>query len=207
MANKLFPFWQELRKLLIDRNDGTFAERVEAYPPKVLMTDGDGANARLRVDVAQTGFFTGKEFRSFYEFSIANGQSVVMKFTSPINFILFTQSLTVDSGGVKYTAEIGGTEGGVFTDLPAIGKNRMSTRPTPYYEAQALFSVGGTTSGGTIVDVARMVTAGSSAQQITVGAQTSDERGLPAGTYYIRLTNLHNGTSTGVYSLFWEERP
>lgn len=105
MANKLFPFWQELRKLLIDRNDGTFAERVEAYPPKVLMTDGDGTNARLRVDVA------------------------------------------------------------------------------------------------------RVVTSSATSQQVTVGGQQSDERGLPAGSYYIRLANMSNGTSTGVYSLFWEERP
>lgn len=193
--------------MLIDRNDGTFAERVEAYPPKVLMTDGDGANARLRVDVAQTGFFTGKEFRSFYEFSIPTGESRVIKFTSPIDFILFSQSLTVDAGGIKYTAETGGTDGGTFTVLPVVGKNRMPTRPLPYYVAQATIGVGGTVTGTTVVDVARVVTSSATSQQVTVGGQQSDERGLPAGSYYIRLANMSNGTSTGVYSLFWEERP
>jgi hypothetical protein len=59
--NIKFPFWQEVRKLLIDRNDGAFAERVEAYPPTKLMTDNDGDYARLRVDVWQTGFFAGRE--------------------------------------------------------------------------------------------------------------------------------------------------
>lgn len=55
--NKFFPFWQEIRKLLVDRGDGTFAERVEAYPPKVLMTDSDGAYSRIRVDVGHDWFF------------------------------------------------------------------------------------------------------------------------------------------------------
>lgn len=177
--------------------------------PRWLFTsEPDDANAcsRLRVDVSQTGFFLGTEFRSFYEFSIPTGESRVIKFTSPINFILFAQSLTVDAGGIKYSAETGGTEGGSFTALPVVGKNRMPTRPLPYYAAQATIGVGGTVTGTTVVDIARISTAGATAQQITVGGQTSDERGLPAGTYYIRLANMSNGTSTGVYSLFWEER-
>ena len=61
--NKVFFAWQELKKLLVDMQDGTHAERIEAYPPKVLMTDGNGSYARLRVDVGQTGFFAGREFR------------------------------------------------------------------------------------------------------------------------------------------------
>ncbi len=207
MANKLFPFWQEVRKLLVDREDGTFSERVEAYPPKILMTDNDGENARLRVDVGQTGFFLGREFRSFYEFSIPPGQSVLFKFTSPNDFILFSQSLSVDSGGIRYTAEAGGTPGGTFTALPVIGKNRMSSRPQPFYVAQSTFGVGGTITGGTLVDVARLITASATAQQVTVGGQSSDGRGLPAGSYFIRLANIGNGTANGVYALFWEERP
>lgn len=171
-----------------------------------LMTDGGyGESRRIRVDTGQTGFFAGREFRSFYEFSIATGQSVVIKFTSPVDFVLFQQNLTVDAGSIKYTAEITGTDGGSFTALPVIGKNRMAERPQPYYTALATIGQGGTFSGGTIVDVARVVTSGATAQQITVGL-TSDERGLPAGDYYIRLSSFGNGTATGVYSLFWEER-
>lgn len=40
MSNIRFPFGQEIRKLLVDRQDGTYAERVEAYPPKFLLTNG-----------------------------------------------------------------------------------------------------------------------------------------------------------------------
>lgn len=175
------------------------------FTPDLLTDGGYGESRRIRVDNAQTGFFAGREFRSFYEFSIPAGQSNVIKFTSPVDFVLFQQSLTVDAGGVKYTAEITGTEGGTFTALPVIGKNRMASRPQPYYTAQATIGVGGTFGGGTVLDVARLVTSGATAQHITVG-MTSDERGLPAGTYYIRLATIGNSTATGVYSLFWEER-
>lgn len=187
--------------------DGNVGGAVFVEPSGDLMTDGGyGPSRRLRVDVAQTGFFAGREFRAFYEFSIPTGESVVLKFSSPVNFILFKQELTVDAGGIKYTAELQGTPGGSFTAIAPIGKNRMSVRPEPYYTAQATMGYGGTLSGGTVVDVARVVTSGATAQQVTVGA-TADERGLPAGDYYIRLANLSNGTSTGVYSIFWEERP
>lgn len=171
-----------------------------------LFTNNSGEARRLRVDVAQTGFFLGTEFRSFYEFNIPANSNVALKFSCPVNFILFSQSLTVDAGSIKYTAELGGTETSPFIALPIIGKNRMSTRPQPYYEAQATFGQGGLVSGGTIVDVARVVTSSATSQQVTVGGQQSDERGLPAGDYYIRLSNFSNGAATGVYSLFWEER-
>lgn len=176
------------------------------FTPDLLTDGGYGESRRIRVDNGQTGFFAGREFRSFYEFSIPTGTSIVIKFSSPVDFILFQQALTVDAGGVKYTAEVTGTEGGTFTALPVVGKNRMSVRPLPFYTAQATIGQGGTFSGDTVLDVARVVTAGATAQQITVG-MTSDERGLPAGDYYIRLAALGNGTATGVYSLFWEERP
>ena len=77
--NVKFPFWQGLLKLLTDMGDGTHAERVEAYPPKVLMTDGNGTYARMRVDVGQTGFFAGREARTFHEFAIPTGQSQIIK--------------------------------------------------------------------------------------------------------------------------------
>ena len=63
MSNVKWPFWKDLFKLLVDRGDGTHAERVEAYPPAKLMTDGDGPYSRIRVDTGQTGFFAGREAR------------------------------------------------------------------------------------------------------------------------------------------------
>lgn len=180
---------------------------IPDFGPADLLTSKREGFRRVRVDVAQTGFFEGREFRSFVEFNIPSGQSVVYKFSIPVNFILFEQNMTVDAGGVKYTAEIGGAFGGTFsTALPIVGKNRMTTRPQPFYEAQATITTGGTYTGGTVIDVARLVTSGSTAQQATVGL-SSTERGLPPGDYCVRLTNLSNSSSTGVYNIFWEERP
>lgn len=176
-------------------------------PTGMYTSDKEGFR-RLRVDVAQTGFFEGREFRSFYEFSVSSGSSFVIKFTSAVDFILFEQSLSVDSGGIRFSAITGATETSSFnTSVPVIGKNRMSSRPTPYYTSQASISTGGTISGGTVVEVVRVITANSTAQESSVGGVISTERGLPAGTYYLKFENTENSTTTGVYALFWEERP
>lgn len=163
---------------------------------------------RLRVDVAQTGFFEGREFRTFKEFSIATGASYVVKFVCPIDFILFQQSIVIDDGAIKMTATVGGTPGGVFSDtLPIIGKNQMVKRPLPYYTPVTTITAGGTVTGGTVVEIIRVMAAGATAQRQTVGGSQSDERGLAAGTYIIELANVGTGTATGVYSIVWEERP
>ena len=169
--------------------------------------DESGSRSRVRVDVGQTGFWEGREFRSFLELNIAQGATQVVKVVSPVNFVLFQQSISVDAGGIKFSAVTGGTEGGSYsTSLPVIGKNRMTDRPTPYYEAQITLATGGTHSGGTVVEIVRVVAANATAQQSTVGGEISSERGLPAGTYYLKFENISNGATTGVYSLFWEER-
>ena len=181
---------------------------IPDFGPADLLTSDRERYRRIRVDVGQTGFFEGREFRTFREFSIANGASLYIKFTSPVDFVLFEQSLTVDAGAVRFTALTGATEATPFnTALPVVGKNRMAARPEPFYDPQAAVSTGGTVPGGTIVEVFRVVAANSTAQQSTVGGAAQSERGLPAGTYYLRIENIGNSTATGVYSLFWEERP
>lgn len=161
--------------------------------------------ARLRVDAGQTGFFEGREFRSFLEFSIAAGASVWGKFVSPCDFILWSQRLNVDAGTIRYRAFTPGAEGGVFTALPVIGKNRMVERRSPYYEPRVSLTSGGTHSGGTQLDAQR-VNGGVGGNSHTA-LMEGGERGLPAGTYYVQLENVGTGTATGVYDLWWEERP
>ena len=70
MADKFYRALENAIKMLVDRGDGTHAERIEAYPPKVLMTDQDGNYARLRVDSGQTNFWSGKQFRTFQKLTI-----------------------------------------------------------------------------------------------------------------------------------------
>lgn len=195
------------------------AEIVSPYSvtnlPRDVWTSSSEGFRRLRVDSGQTGLFEGREFRTFFEFNIPASQVQVFKFVSPIDFMLFEQSLTVDAGSIRLQALTGATEVATFnTPLPIIGKNRMAQRKQPYYTSVITVSthasplpLGSAVTGGTIVENARVVAANATAQQQTVNGGSQTERGLPAGTYYIRLHNFSAGAATGVYSLFWEERP
>ena len=204
--NIKFPFWQELRKLLVDMSDGTYAERVEAYPPKVLMTDGNGEYARLRVDSGQTGFFAGREFRTFYEFSIASGAQMVIKVTAPVNTIVQTFGAELDLAELRVELRYGGTESGTFaTALPAFKTNTMSTASS--YAGQVQFLTGGTHTGGTIVDLLTLISGDNRNKASSSSASENLPQGFSAGTYYIHLINTDGATATGIFRAQWEERP
>ena len=177
------------------------------YP--LLTGDATKGKQRLRVDPGQTGFFEGREFRTFVEFSIASGVTFVVKVVSPINFILSSQTLNVDDGYLRFSAVAGdGTPGGTFsTTHPIIGKNRMTERPSPNYTAQITVSSGGTHTGGTEVEVTRIKAANATSQATTIISSSDEARGLAAGTYYLRFQNIGTGTAAGVYAIWWEERP
>lgn len=206
MSNIRFPFWQEVRKLLVDRLDGTHAERVEAYPPKVLMTDGDGPYARVRVDVGQTGFFAGREFRTFYEFSIPSGQTRVIKVVAPIDTIVQMFSAELDLAELRVELRAGGTEGGTFsTALPSIPTNSMSS--VSGYDGQVTMHTGGTHTGGTVYDLLTMYSGANPNKAVASSATEALPQGFPAGTYYITLQNTDGATATGIFRARWEERP
>jgi hypothetical protein len=206
MANVKWRFWQEITKLLVDRQDGTWAERVEAYPPVKLMTDGDGDYARLRVDVGQTGFFAGREAYTFYEYSIPTGASRVIKVVAPVNTIIQRFALELDLAAMRLELVVGGTEGGTYaTNIPVFKANTMSTASA--YTPQITMSTGGTHTGGTVVDVLTAVS-GDKPQKYTAATATEDlPVGFSAGTYYIRLINTDGATATGIFRAHWEERP
>ena len=176
--------------------------------PRDLYTSDNEGFRRMRVDIGQTGFFEGREFRIFREFNIAAGETLVLKTIVPINTILFEQGVEIDSGSIRITNATGGTEGGTFSEvITPIAKNNMSTRPTPFYTPQVTWSAGGTHTGGFIFDIHRAVAANATAQQATVGNIVGDERGVAAGTYYIRYENIGSGSATGTLWFFYEERP
>lgn len=204
--NKPFPFWQELRKLLVDRQDGTFAERVEAYPPKVLMTDADGEFARMRVDSGNTAFFSGREARTFYEFSIATGASQVIKVVSLTDTIVQTFSVELDLASLRLELVVGGTEGGTFnTPLPIFKTNTMTTASN--YVPQVTMNRGGTHTGGTVVDLLTAISGSNANKAISSSATEALPQGFAAGTFYIRLINTDGATANGIFRARWEERP
>lgn len=206
MSNTRFPFWQEVRKLLVDRQDGTFAERIEAYPPKVLMTDADGTYARMRVDVGQTGFFAGREARTFYEFSIASGASQVIKVVAPINTVVQMFSIELLLAEIRLELRVGGTEEGTFnTALPIFPVNTMTTASG--YVPQVSMNRGGTHTGGTVVDLLIAVSGANANKAVASSATEALPQGFAAGTFYIALTNTDGATATGIFRARWEERP
>lgn len=176
------------------------------YPPLKLLTDSDGDNARLRVDVGQTGFFDGREFRTFRRIAIASSGTLVIKAVVPVDTILFGFRVDMVDGWADVETRVGGSEGGAFSEtLPVIGRNTMSS--APIYAAQNALTAGGTHTGGVVLDAFAARSAGATAQASSVGAGLMDERGIPAGTYYFVITNPGSGTNAGIVQAFWEERP
>lgn len=172
----------------------------------------DGGATRVRVDTSRTGFWAGHEFRISYPLSIPAATPTVLKFVSPVNFIIQLQNVSSDTEGVIFEAyrDTQGTEGGTFgTAVNVYSNNFQST--TPEYSTQISISTGGTFTpdGGQVsVETIRLKVNNATAQQSTVAAESIGERGLAAGTYYLKFTNLSgSGTALGVYNLVWEERP
>lgn len=206
MSNIAFRFWQDITKLLVDRQDGTWAERVEAYPPKVLMTDGDGQYARLRVDPGQTGFWAGREAYTFYAFSIPTGTNIVLKVVAPVNTVVQTFGADLELAALRIELVYGGTEGGTFgTSIPVFRTNSMTTAST--YSPQVTFATGGTHTGGTVVDLINLIALDKVQKAAITTATEGAPLGFSAGTYYIRLTNTDGATAAGVFRARWEERP
>ena len=191
---------------LIDMGDGTWCERVEAFPPLKLMTDDNGAYSRVRVDVGQTGFFAGREARTFYEFSIASGATQVIKVVSPVDTILQQFSVEIDLAEIRLELLVGGTEGGTFnTPLPILKTNTMSTASS--YTPQITMNRGGTHTGGTVVDLLTAVSGANANKAVHSGASEDSPQGFEAGTFYIKLINTDGNTATGIFRARWEERP
>jgi len=206
MADILYKGAQNADMKMVDMGDSTYANRVEAHPPLKIMTDDNGQYARLRVDVGQTGFFAGREVRTFYDFSIPNGQTHVIKVVSPVDTILQMLKLELDLAELRLELRIGGTEGGTFnTALPIIKTNTMSTASD--YVPQVTMNRGGTHTGGTLVDLLTAYSGSNPNKAVTDSTTDNLPQGFPAGTFYIRLINTDGATASGIFRARWEERP
>ena len=126
-------------------------------------------------------------------------------------FILWSQVLLLTQGATELRVYTGATGTGTWTDLSPVGVNRMASRPQPYYAAQARLATGGNFTGGTEVDLIKIRTSAQNATASNID-ESASERGLPAGTYFLRLQTLTGGVVVNdaaqlIYSLLWEERP
>lgn len=157
---------------------------------------------RLRVDVSDTAFMEGRQFRVFYEFSIASGTSVFGRFVVPSDVIIHHRELSVVQGNLRFALSTGGTASGTWTARTVIPVNSMANRPLPVYSSTVTSAFGGTVSGGTEVDLVLLETSSSNAPTVT---NLAPEVGLGAGTYYVELRNTGGVALRGVYQVIWEE--
>lgn len=186
----------------------------DGLPPELFTRPAHKRTRRLKVDLAQTSFFDGREFRTFKEISIAGNATYLVKAVVPIDIILHSLSVSVDTGHLRVETNVGGTPTGTFSEtLPAFAGNTMTgvaNRETPYYTPTVVLTAvptGGTLTGGLALDVIRIKTASNTQQAATVGFGPTDERGVVANTYYFKFTALTNDAVEGVWRARWEERP
>lgn len=171
--------------------------------PRDMVTSGALGKRRLRVDIGQTGFWEGREFR----FDLEISAPIVVKFSSPVDFIL--QSQVLESRDGLATFEVygasDGAEGGTFTGDGIINLPNNAMSDTPVYTQQTVITAGGTFTpnpGAIPRESIKVKASTSSAQRQTVGGAAIQERGLPAGDYYLMFTG-----DDASYNLVYEERP
>ena len=156
----------------------------------------------VRID--STAFWEKRSWRSFVELSLASAGTTTYKIVSAKPFLLTKQQLSCDAGALKVEIIVGGTPGGTFSTGAGqpIQKNRLDgTSGT----TGMLITSGGTITGGSSQEVLR-VAAGGGNNTTSVNASEQSIRGLPAGTYYIKVT-AGTGAATGVYAIEWDEFP
>lgn len=186
--------------------------KVDDFGPSDLLTSDKPGFRRVQVDVGQTGFFEGRDFRLIRKLNF--NTTIIYKFSSPVDFILFEQGFSCSVGDFEFFAWRSGdvTETAPFnTELPIFGKN-ISSEYRSFnggpYQAQATVSTGGTLSipdRSRYVDYARLATSNATAQRVTVGGPANSQRYLAAGDYYLEFVPA--AASEGAFQIAWEERP
>lgn len=183
---------------------------------------GDGTHAeRYAVSNLQGSpqFFTGREFRTFFEFSAENGnaipsgQRVLLRAVFATNTLLTLAAGSLDEGEVRIRSFAGGTPTGVFNvSMPTIRANAMTT--VPAYTALNSFAATAPglaatvdISGGAQGDVLRSKVANASGQQSSVGSGADAERGFPPATIYILIENIGTSAAEGILRFRWAELP
>ena len=176
--------------------------------PSDIVTRGGKGTRRIKVDVAQTGFFEGREFRFVRKLT----SPIVYKFVAPVEFILSLQAFGIVDGEYEFYAwrDDNVTESTPFnTELPVFNKNTSVTRPlygNDFYQRQCQIFSGGTitvANADLYADYEHLKTANATAQKTSIEGSGLEERYLAVGTYYLQFT----GVAEGLFRLTWEERP
>lgn len=173
-------------------------------PRKGWFEQAQGGAGVMLFEPSNTAFREGRQYFAFHELSIAQGAAVVIKVVITSDTVMrdfFVEMVTSNT-----TAEIvaGGTEGGTFdTPITIQRTNNMTTAPAR--ASTSTFTTGGTLTGGTTLDKF-LLYAGNNVNQSTRQHGGEDfPVGFPAGTYYVRITNIGSTTAIGLFKARWSE--
>ena len=163
-----------------------------------------GLQGRMLVDISAVDPTNNTRYFMFHEYSAASSGTEVIKVVITGNTIMESFAIKVMSGTARIEILTGGTEGGTFSEpVPVFLVNNMTTAVPR--STTTTMSSGGTLTGGTTLDLF-LVNTGDNVQQssgVSVGELFAF--GFAAGTYYIRVTNTDNSTSTGLIKALWRE--
>jgi hypothetical protein len=163
-----------------------------------------GSVGVMLFEPSNIAFREGRQYFAFHELSIAQGSTAVIKVVITSDTVMrdfFVEMVTSNT-----TAEIvaGGTEGGTF-DTPITIQRTNNMSSAPVRNSTSTFTTGGTLTGGTTLDKF-LLYAGNNVNQSTRQHGGEDfPTGFPAGTYYVRITNVGNTTATGIFKARWSE--
>lgn len=201
-----------------------YASLVPADVLSTVLSSNKHPVARLQTDNGSTGFYDNREFRYFREFNIPTGESAWVRITvSEMGIIIRSRTLSLDDGEVKFR---------IWSDLTLTGVNfvepstpagaadnvsllcsghfRQNNLPTaPPYTRLTLIEQGDdhvSATGGVCLDAVTLKTTNATAQRISVGLDSSDERGVSEGVYYLEISNTGNAAAIGHYDMKYEER-
>lgn len=166
---------------------------------------GDGTHAVVASGISESAFYRGREFKTFYEFSIPTGQSLAIRTVLGADTIFQEFFLEIESAKLKFEWFIGGTAAGTWNNtLPVIRTNTTSNADTSY-NSQLVLTTGGTFTGGTRIDVFAL----DSGDKVKSGGAAGAEAhlvGLPPSTNFIKLTNTDGTACVGIFKALWDER-
>lgn len=163
-----------------------------------------GLNGRIFVDAGGFNPVANRDYFMFHEYSVASAGTEVVKVVIAGNTVMKAFTIKVMSGKARVEITAGSTEGGTFSQtIPIFPVNNMSTA-VPRASTTVMTS-GGTATNGTVMDLF-LVNTGDNVQQSSGVTSGEDFAiGFSAGTYYIRVTNIDNSTSSGLIKALWTE--
>lgn len=161
-----------------------------------------GFRGAMQVLLLGDGFWQGRQFRMYREFTLTAGQVVTLQWVATEPFLLQHQSLLLVGGDARAVIVTGATPSGTFTPISTVNpKYRIGIDPV----STVTVSAGGTVTGGTEREVLLCAASTGGATKSALGETAlPSTRGLPATTFYQTITAGANG-ATGIYAVEWED--